>query len=178
MKAEIGLIFRSVTDLLEHTDLLHEICWAIILTNLTLYPAHGTHFFKSKSNTVHTPGTYMLENSQKEIFILKMVLANLNPIILKHILGFGLSLERLLLGHLLNNFIDLLNSEFCLAVRDIFYLLNFYDTVEDVKPNYLIYMLFKSCMVSAIFAGWEDMFLKTSNGADFESQFLIYCKQE
>lgn len=181
MKKEIQLIIGSVTDNLNNnTDMLYDICWAIMLTNQFMHPK-TMQLKKDKDGKIPSTGLRSIEKCQKEIFILKLVLANLNSDMLMHIFGMGLSQEKLVMIHQQNNFVDQLNSEGSLNIRDIFFVMNFFTDHDDddgntVSVDYL-FMLYKSCFVSSILDHWEEMFFKINNACDFEIQFIIYFKQ-
>ena len=76
MKKEIHLIMGSLSEnLSQNEDILYDICWAIILTNQFMHPETSQ---LQKENVGKIPSTSLrsIEKCQKEIFILKIVLAN------------------------------------------------------------------------------------------------------
>lgn len=166
IKSEISLIFTSITHL-SIKGMLYNMSWAISQIAQTLY----FHYTDS------SPAMQNIKYAQKEVFILKYVLANLNPVLLKHIFCLSLSIEKLLMNHMANNQVELVNNELALMIRDIFFLVNFYKK-EDKIPDYNFFCIFKGCIISEILSTWEGLLSKAETADTFENLFQMCCKTE
>lgn len=62
------------------------------------------------------------------MLLLKIVMANSDPDLLGFIFDLGLSLEMLFSRPMMFNFSGLFMTEFCLRIRDIYFILKFYPT--------------------------------------------------
>lgn len=118
---------------------------------------------------------YFLRVNQRELMLLKIILANADPELLTHLLDLGLSIEGLFAHHMISNFSSLFMVELCLRIRDIYFLIKFYPSFRRY-PNFDFYILFKCCLITSILKEYRDLFLVISDPTNFITAFEVTCK--
>jgi hypothetical protein len=118
---------------------------------------------------------YFLRVNQREVALLKIVLANSDPEVLVYIFDLGLSVELLFGKHIMSNFSTLFMAELCLRIRDIYFVFFFFPTFRRF-PDFDFYMLFKCCLIAAILKEFKDIFLQTNDPSDFATAFEVIAK--
>jgi len=86
---------------------------------------------------------YYLRVNQRELLLLKIVLANSDPEVLGYLFDLGLSVELVFGKHMMSNFSTLFMSELCLRIRDIRFILRFYPTFRRFSGRLLLYFRFR-----------------------------------